>query len=300
MIIDQPGRVTDRITLLGRRESCVYLVDGGGSWAVLGGGMTYIIPDLLAQMKELGVDETRIERWVIHHTHFDHIGVIPFFKKRWPWIQVTVSRRGQDVLSRPEVVKSIVDLNRMLLAREGLAERAGELGLDDPVFPVDEAMDDGQVVRLGDLSLEFIAAPGHSSCSMAVYIPEEKALSASDAGGIPFGGHVFSAANSNFDQYQQSLEKMARYDVAAYLAEHYGALTGDEGRTFLRKSMASAEETRRLIEEVYARSRTEHEAVEEIVDRLSADASGYFLPREIMTMVVSQMIRYVAKQSRRS
>ena len=39
MIIDQPGRVTDNITMLGKKESCVYLIDGGGEYAILGGGL---------------------------------------------------------------------------------------------------------------------------------------------------------------------------------------------------------------------------------------------------------------------
>ena len=39
MIIDQPGKVTETITLLGKPENCVYLVDGGDAYAILGGGL---------------------------------------------------------------------------------------------------------------------------------------------------------------------------------------------------------------------------------------------------------------------
>ena len=37
MIITEPGKVSDTITLLGRPESCVSLVDGGNELALLGG-----------------------------------------------------------------------------------------------------------------------------------------------------------------------------------------------------------------------------------------------------------------------
>lgn len=50
MIVDQPGKVTDRILLLGRKESCIYLLKGKREYALLGGGMAYIIPDVIEQM----------------------------------------------------------------------------------------------------------------------------------------------------------------------------------------------------------------------------------------------------------
>ncbi len=296
MITDKPGRVTERITLLGRQESCVYLVDGGGEYALLGGGMTYIAPDVLSQVREFGFDPGLITRLIIHHAHFDHVGVIPYLKSQWPWARVTASRRARDVLANPDVVRTIAGLNQMLLAREGSAGRAGELGLEIETIEVESPMDDGDEVPLGDLTLRFVATPGHSSCSMAVYIPELKVLSASDAGGIPFAGRVFTAANSNFDQYQQSLEKMDGLDVEVFLAEHYGALTGEDGRLFIGRSIVAARETRLLLEEVYARTRDAGKTRDEVVRRLAEETPGYFLPEEIMNMVVGQMTRFIAKK----
>ena len=60
MIIDQPGKVTDRILLLGRRESCVYLLKGRNEYALLGGGMVSIVPDVLEQLDAFNIDENKI------------------------------------------------------------------------------------------------------------------------------------------------------------------------------------------------------------------------------------------------
>ena len=46
MIIEKPGFVTERILFLGRKESCVYLLKGSEEFALLGGGLTYIVPIL--------------------------------------------------------------------------------------------------------------------------------------------------------------------------------------------------------------------------------------------------------------
>jgi len=294
MRIEQPGPVTPRITLMGRNESCVYLIDGGDEYALLGGGMTYVVPDILSQVDEMGIVPEKIRHLVIHHSHFDHVGIVPRIKEIWPWIKVTASVRAEQLLERSDVVAAISSLNLMLLPEQGMDEL--KQSLDISRIGVDRTVSDGDVIHCGDLELKVIEVPGHSSCSMAVYIPEEKALSASDAGGIPYGDEIFAAANSNFDQYQASLEKMAVYDSDVHLAEHYGAIIGEDGKKFLGKSMAQAVEMRRLLEATYARHRDEKKSVDGLIEIISSRASGYFLPREVMAMVLGQMIRFVAKQ----
>lgn len=300
MVIDEPGKVTERIWLVGRREACAYLVIGGDEYALLGGAMAYVVPDLLDQLQALGIDEKKIRRLVILHSHFDHCGMMPFLKRRWPWATVTASKRAQALLQTPKVVDNIEALNRAAIEQKGLAAEADRLNLSFTAVTVEDAVQDGQVLSCGDLSLEILDVPGHSSCSIAVYLPEEKALFASDAGGIPFGDDVFTAANSNFDLYQQSLEKMAARDVEIYLAEHYGALTGEAGRGFLQKSMAAARKTRTALEQTYADTGGDVEkTAEKITDYMMAGAPAGFLPREVMALVAGQMVRFVSKTAGR-
>jgi len=294
MRIEQPGVVNDRITLLGRNESCVYLVDGKDEYAILGGGMTYIVPDVMAQIKAANIEVEKIKRLVLHHSHFDHVGIAPFLKQQWPWIKVTASVRAKELLAREDVVAGIVGFNKMMLpkkAQDHLIE-----SLDIKTIEVDETVVQGDVLSCGDLDFEVIDVPGHSSCSMAVYIPGEKVLSASDSAGILFGDKVFAAANSNFDLYQESLKKMAEYEVAIHLFEHYGALTQTAGNEFMKQSMADAVIMRQMIEEIYDSTRDEQKTVEALLTAVSTTASGYFLPKKIMAVVLGQMTRFIAKQ----
>ena len=295
MIFNSPGKVTDRITLLGRRESCVYLLDGLMEFAILGGGMTYIVPDVQSQIVKAGIDEKLLSRLIIHHTHFDHVGIIPYLKKKWPWVIVTASARGAGQLARPAVIEAIKGINSMVLENNGMADKAGELGLNFDTIPVEDMPSEGDKRRLGDLTLEFMMVPGHSTCSMAVYVPELKALFASDAGGIPFEGQVFAAANSNFDLYQESLERMAAYEVDFHGAEHYGAVTGEDAVSFIPKSIDAAIQTRRMIEDSLKKTNSASITSEEITNWIAANAGRYFLPREVLKMVVDQMTGWLAK-----
>ena len=294
MIIDRPGRITDRITFLGRTESCIYLLEDRGEYTVLGGGLTYIIPDVIKQLEKFRIDEKKIRRIIILHSHFDHVGIVPFFKKRCPWITVCASKKARQRLVEPRALDTIIRFNTMLL-KEPFLQGPEDLRPDAEYFRVDEVLSDGDVISCGDLHLDILEVPGHSTCSIAAYCPEEKALFASDAGGIFFQDTVFTAANSNFDRYQQSLEKMAKLDVEVYLAEHYGALTGTEGKTFLTRSIDAARQTRELIEETYLQSGDVNAAAQKILDMFTRESTGYFLPQELMQMVIGQMTRYVAR-----
>ena len=294
MRIEQPGKVSDRITLLGRNESCVYLVDGKDEYAILGGGMTYIAQDVMAQVKAADIDVEKIKRLVIHHSHFDHVGIVPFLKQQWPWIKITASVRAKELLLQENVVAGIVALNQMMLPKKD----QGQLreSLDIKTLGVDETVLQGDVLSCGDLDFEVIDVPGHSSCSMAIYIPGEKVLSASDSAGIIYGEMVFAAANSNFDLYQESLKKMAEYEVAIHLFEHYGALIQPVGNRFMKQSMADAMTMRQMVEEIYDSTRDEQKTVELLLSAVSKTASGYFLPKKIMAVVLGQMTRFIAKQ----
>lgn len=294
MRISKPVWITDRILLLGREESNVYLLKGE-EHTLVGGGMITIVPDVLTQLSSFGIDESRITRLLILHTHFDHCGTAPFFAKRWPQLKVVASKRGREMLANPKVVESISFLSKTALAQAGMEEKGRELNLAFEGVEVKETVDGGDRVNWGGVELEIIDAQGHSSDSIAAYLPSEKALFASDAGGIPFGDDVFAAGNSNFSKFQETLERFLQYDVDIHLAEHYGAFTGEDAKRFMPRSIEAAKETRRLMEESYARTGDAEKSTAELTDLIMKRAPEYFLPREVMSMVIGQMMRYIAK-----
>jgi glyoxylase-like metal-dependent hydrolase (beta-lactamase superfamily II) len=296
MIVEQPGKVTDRILLLGSKESCAYLLMGKEAYAIIGGGTTYITASVLQQLKDFHIEENRIQRLVILHSHFDHCGMVPFLKKRWPWVEVTASARAKELLVAPKVVESIRALNRLLLTAHGKEKPLADVKMEFCAVDVDMVVQDGDMVQCDDLTMEILEVPGHSSCSIAVYVPQEKAMFASDAGGIPVGDRIFTVANANFDQYLESLQKMARYDIDVYTAEHYGARTGDDAGRYLTQSMAAANELRRMMEVSLTRTKDVEKSIMEMTDLFMTWIPEGFMPREVIAVVAGQMVKNVAKQ----
>jgi glyoxylase-like metal-dependent hydrolase (beta-lactamase superfamily II) len=294
MWIKEPGWITDTILFLGREESCVYLIKGD-EYTIIGGGMAHIIPDVLEQLKRFDIEESKITRLLILHTHFDHVGIVSFFQRRWPHLRVVSSARGKSLLEEERVKETIRNMSRGLVSMHGMDKALEEIGVGFDDIVVDETVTGGDRVVWGGVEIEIIDAPGHSSCSIGAYLPAEKALFASDAGGIPYGGRVFASGNSNFTQFQESLERFATYDVEIHLAEHYGAFTGEDGRKFMARSIESAKETRALLESSYRKTGDIEASTAEITDVFMDAAAGYFLPRPVMEMVVRQMMKHIAK-----
>ena len=294
MIIEEPGFVTDRILFLGRKESCVYLLKGAEEFALLGGGLAYIVPDIIKQLKSFNIEEKKIKRIIILHSHFDHCGIVSFFKRRWPWVSITASARAKELLNKPKVMESISSLNQILLTEHKLVEQDKDIWIEFGRINIDDVVKDGDILSCDDLSMEVMEVPGHSSCSIAIYVPQEKAMFASDAGGIPIGDKIFTAANSNFDKYQESLQKMARCEIEVYLTEHFGARTGSDGRHFLQRSMDAAMETRSILEASYAKTKDINKSTKEITDTVMEWMPEGFMPKEIIFLVIGQMIRFIA------
>jgi glyoxylase-like metal-dependent hydrolase (beta-lactamase superfamily II) len=296
MILDQPGKVSDRILMLGRRESCVYLVQGKQEHFLLGGGMIQIAPQVLQQLENWDIDLEKITKIIILHSHFDHIGIVPYLQRHLPQLQVLASPQAQKLLLKPEVIQTIQSMNQLLLEREHMQDKARALGLEFPGLQIQQTLADNDVLQEAGFELQVMEVPGHSSCSIALYMPQEKALFASDATGIPMGRDVFTAANSNFDLYQQSLQRLANLEVDIHLAEHFGARTGEDAREFMQRSLQSARETRKILEESYQRTQDVQQSTQEITQRLLANMPQEFLPQEVISMVVAQMLKYLAQQ----
>jgi len=296
MIIDQPGKVTETITMLGKQENCVYLVDGGDTCAILGGGLAAIIPDIEEQLATMGVDPKRIKSLVILHSHFDHCGIVPYFKNKWPWVEILASERAKTLLSTPKALANIEKFNSRHLEETLPHVDPGDLCIDGFTIEVERVVSDGDIVSCGNVNLQVLETPGHSTCSISLYLPEEEAMFVSDAVGVSMGDTVLTAANSNFEQYMQSLEKIFAFTPEIILSEHRGGRTGEDCRKFIPVCRQAAMEMREFVEESFARTGDIEQSTDEIANHFMASAPKGMLPLWVVKLVVSSMVYQTSRR----
>jgi 2-aminobenzoylacetyl-CoA thioesterase len=288
------GRIHDRLWYLGREESGLYLLEGDSSSLIISGGMSYLAPMVSSQLRAFGIDEGKIGRLLILHAHFDHVGLVPFFRRRYRALDILASKRGWEVLGMGKGIDTINAFSRLVADKMGVSGCLEGRDLEWRDDVTGEAVFEGDRIDLGGLTVQIIETPGHSSCSVSAYCPEIRALFPSDGAGIPYGQAIIPSGNSNFTLYQQSLKKLEPLPVDLLCADHYGYVTGTEAAEYISRSIAAAAEKRELIEAVYLRTRSEEETVRELVAEIYTNHTAYFLPPEIYTGIYRQTVRHVA------
>jgi glyoxylase-like metal-dependent hydrolase (beta-lactamase superfamily II) len=288
------GLIADRLWYLGREESGVYLLEGNDSSLVISGGMSYLAPVVQKQIDAFGIDERKINKLLILHSHFDHVGLVPFFKRRYPALEVHASARAWQILQMQKGIDTINLSSRMVAERMGLERSLEGYDLEWRDDVAGYTVSEGTEIDLGGRGVRILETPGHSSCSISAYVPSINALFPSDGGGIPYKEIIFPSGNSNFTQYQQSLERLRPLKVDLFCADHYGSVTGEEAGNYIGMSIVAAKNYRTMIEALLLRTGSIDATVQEIVTETYTRHPDYFLSPEIYTGVCRQTVRHIA------
>ncbi|OPX39720.1 MAG: hypothetical protein B1H11_02280 [Desulfobacteraceae bacterium 4484_190.1] len=239
MRIREPGPISDHLLFLGDEKICMYLVTGERS-LLLGGGMSYLVPPVEAQLDRFGVDRDRIMGMLILHSHFDHCAAAPYFEKAYPHWEMMGSKGTEKIFGMEKAVKNIALLDKATRDRYGLDERFRDISLDFHAPTLTRVLKEGDRIDLGGgVDIAIMETPGHSRCSITASAPALKLLFPSDAAPLPVmreGGFVVMA-NDSLPIYFQSLERMAALTVDGICYEHCGAVLGQDAEWALRESL---------------------------------------------------------------
>lgn len=298
MRVRKAGRVCEGLWLLGREESCVYLLEGEKSSMLISGGMSYILADLKEQIQNFGVDPVRISRVLILHAHFDHVGVVPCLKREKQATEVLASKRAWELLGTLKVLETINSFSRAVASRMGRLEALRGYDWEWRTDITGQVVREGDRVDLGGLEVQILETPGHSSCSISAWVPQLGALFASDAGGIPFKNTIITSGNSDFTRFQENLERLKKLPARYVCADHYGYIYGEEAGVFMAKAAQMATQRRKEMEELYLQTKDVDEAARELTRRFYSQNPDYLLTPEIFQGVFRQMVRHVAGQIR--
>jgi len=294
MWIKEPGTVTERIEFLGRPELCSYLVKGD-TYALLGGAMAHVIPDVLTQLNHLEVDLERIRHLVILHSHYDHLGMAPYLARKWPWLTVQISKVGAQILKNQKALKVIQAYNNAMVEKAPGAGQIEPLNCVKEGFPVHRIIKGGMELDLGDrVKLQIIDVPGHSVCSLAVYFPKEYALFPSDSIGSLTEERILPMGSSNYDDFQLSIEKLRKVNAEIVCLEHFGALTPPEGIEFCERAKKEAKDFRKEMIDIYKREADIELTIAKLAKDLDCGLSEVgLLPEDLLKDILTRMVKFV-------
>jgi len=296
MRLRKTGQIVDHLWYLGREESGVYILEGREDVILINGGMSYILADVLQQMETFGIDMEKIGKILILHSHFDHVGIVPFFKRTYPKIEVYASAPAWKIFAMPkaiEVMNSYSRLSAKQVGDENVLKTYDLSWRDDIAGPT---LAEGDKIELGGVTLSILDTPGHSNCSVTAYEPDMKIMFASDSVGVPYKNACFPSMNTNITQFLESLEKLKSLPVSCLCADHYGYITGDEAAHFTELTIEEGLKWKAMMEDLFRRHGGNIDlAGKAVTDYLFQQMPDYFVARDIMEGVFRQMLKFIAK-----
>lgn len=293
MRVKKPGRIRENLWFLGWADSCVYLLTGRNGSILINGGVTALVPDLLQQFEAFGLDASRVTAILTLHSHFDHVGLLPYFKRRFPETTIYASARARQIFKKSKATAAINDANRYVIEARGMADRCRPFDLAWHGDIDCHAVGEGDRINLGDLDVLIFETPGHSPCSISAYVPQLRLLFPSEAGGLPFNNKIVAYGTSNFSDFEASMSKLEPLPVAYLCSDHYGYVVGDEARDFIGSSIKETRWRRRLMEAAYRRTGSVAEAGREMATLFKDENAANLVPWDLFVAAHRSMVKHV-------
>lgn len=296
MRIREPGKVNEHLHFLGTTDNCIYLLQSEEAM-IIGGGMSWIAPSLERQFSAIDLEPDRLKYVVISHSHFDHCGAVPYLKRKFPHALIVASAYSTEVFSKQKAVDFIAATNKAMIERLGLQHEFEKLDLKFDGIQVDRIASEGDAIDLGNgIEARFMEVPGHTQCSIAVYVPKLKALFPADAVPPPLDDAesvFFPGPQYDFGMYKESLERLARCDVEICAFEHYGVVMGAEAKNILQAGLRQTEKFKNLIIELYQQTNNLEETVQRAAAETVQRSQFHFMDSEVQLTVLATVVRKI-------
>lgn len=157
---------------------------------------------------------------VASHTHFDHIAGHHEFAER------LVHPAEADILASPTRASTLADAyvgDDMFEAHPDCPLCYAEYQVK--AAPATRLIDEGDVLDLGDRTLEVLHTPGHSPGGISLWEAKTQTLFSGDI--IYDGPLIEDAYHSNLNDYAASLERLRKLPVRTVHGGHFASFSGE-------------------------------------------------------------------------
>lgn len=249
MKVKAEGNFGEWITVGGNIFYPGYIIKGKKKSLMIDAGINMMGPAYIDSLEAIFGDKNALDYIFATHSHFDHVGAIPYLKRKLPRLRAGAFERVGELMKK----KSVLDMMTLLSEFQRCLFQDVVKDEDVRIEPVDFEMSlkEGDRMDLGGVTCAVHEVPGHTGDSLAFYIPEMRALFPGESSGIPEGdgdSPVQVEFLSSYDDYVASLEKIIRLQPKFIFMGHTWVFTDEDAGDFLRRSMEATPRYRKLIE----------------------------------------------------
>ncbi len=187
-------------------DSNIFLVRKGERFSIFDAGISHYYRDTVAAIEELGLALSGLDKVILTHTHLDHSGSVPHFLEDAKDAELWVSRVEGEYLEQG---------NDTIVLGSMWGQRL-------PPLSVARKLEEGDVIKVGDLTFQVLLTPGHSIGSLCFFEPSQGILISGD---VVFRHGSFGRVDfptGNATQLKESIARLTELPVQILLPGHMG------------------------------------------------------------------------------
>ena len=240
---------------------------GGESVLILGSektalhdlGMACFSEELIKNI-QTALDGRSLDYVLLSHTHYDHMGALPYVIRRWPNVKVCGSEKAAQVFSRKGALDMIVSMGRT--TAEFYGKDPDKVSTDG--VRIDIVLRNCDTIDLGDAQIVAYETKGHTDCSMSYFLQPQGIILASESTGVLMENNLMHT--SVLKSFEDSFSAAALLKSLPYkeiLVPHYGMVPGEMLTGYFDLYIAEAIKERNLIASLIKSGLTADEIFEE-------------------------------------
>jgi glyoxylase-like metal-dependent hydrolase (beta-lactamase superfamily II) len=204
----------------------IYLLREGDEAAIIETGTFHSIDNVLATLRQLGIDRSQVKYVIPTHVHLDHAGGAGEMMRRFEQAQLIVHPLG---------ARHMIDPSRLVAGTIGVYGQQRFEALYGSIEPIDEARvivaEDMSRHSVGGRELVFIDTPGHARHHFCIYDRQSEGVFTGDTFGISYQpmkslprGLLPTTPPNQFDPeaLRRSIDRIMSFAPKRLYLTHYG------------------------------------------------------------------------------
>lgn len=209
----KPFHIYGNVYYVGDELVCVHLIDTGEGLLLIDSGNAGATPMLVQAIWEMGFRPNDVKWMILSHGHVDHIGGAEFFREMF----------GTKLyLSAPDA--------KMFVERPEFSFIYSSPHIENDVFTPDVCIEDGDVLKFGNVTIQCYLVPGHTEGCVALFFDVCEGKEKKRCG--YYGGFGFNTLRKEsleewgdleyrrWNTYEESIDKVIDEPVDIFLGNH--------------------------------------------------------------------------------